>query len=65
MAPTDGPGDIYSSGIGVSGTTLYVGAFTGGVQSSVERSSIAQSTTNGATWATILDRCDSTDPTVS
>jgi hypothetical protein len=65
LAPTDGPGDIYSSGIGVSGTTLYVGAFTGGVQSSVERSSIAQSTTNGATWATILDRCDSTDPAVS
>jgi hypothetical protein len=65
LAPTDGPGDIFSSGIGVSGTTLYVGAFTGGVQSSVERSSIAQSTTNGATWATILDRCDTTDPTIS
>ena len=65
LAPTDGPGDIYFSGIGISGTTLYVGAFTGGVQSSVERSSIAQSSTKGATWTTILDRCDSTDPAVS
>lgn len=64
-APTDGPGDIFYSGIASSGSTLYVGAFTGGVQGSVERSSIAQSTSNGSGWAAILDRCDSTDPALS
>ncbi|MEO7032593.1 MAG: hypothetical protein ABI548_02095 [Polyangiaceae bacterium] len=65
QAPSYGPGDIFYSGLAHSGNALYVGAFTGGVQGSSERTSISQSNADGSAWTTILDRCDVADPAVS
>jgi hypothetical protein len=65
QAPAWGTGNIFYGGIASSGTTLYVGAFAGGVQGSNDRFSISNSLDGGSTWNVLLDRCDLSDPGAS
>lgn len=57
-APTWGPGSIEWTGVARSGSSLFVPLWTGGVQGSSVRTSLHRSDDGGASWQTILDRCD-------
>jgi hypothetical protein len=56
--PVWGPGDITWGGLARSGSTIYLGAHTGGVQGSSDRDSLSRSTDGGLTWQVVLDRCE-------
>lgn len=60
--PTYGPGGTTWAGVARSGSTIYVGGNTGGVQGSRERTSISRSIDGGQTFQVILDRCESDRP---
>jgi hypothetical protein len=58
------PGSGYG-GLAQSGTHIYVGARSGGVQGSSDRTSIARSIDGGQTFQVLLDRCERDEPDAS
>jgi hypothetical protein len=56
--PVWGTVGISYGGLARSGSDLFVGAHTGGVQGSSDRDSLSVSRDGGATWQVLLDRCD-------
>ena len=56
--PIWGTRGITWGGLARSGSLIYLGAHTGGVQGSNDRDSLSRSSDGGLTWQVIRDRCD-------